>query len=358
MYFHHVGQHGYSIDQGCFKGSSFVTAKILDPRLIYIYQQEMHHGLDRNCSNVTNHVICSGSLQVAIGFKRQFLVALGFPCGHERALDVTFNISVTGYDDGEVPCTDWSQAFDELKPSIPSALNDAKAYCQTLYPQFSRWNGLGFSQYDFMNTYQYYIVGLPCYEHFNELVCSLLLPRCVNKTVYLSCADMCKELVEGCTKSHVYYNVSCTSLKSKSDPTGKHCNYKPCVCNEQILLPDNGRILHFGGGIAPNVTTIGCRNLYELSKPSFSATCGYDGFWHYSTNTGVSCDLILAYVIAVVIGIMMCFFTAMLAVIYRFRFGLQLKAFKYCSCCMCLCKCCKRLPDIDKEYDVFQSLPC
>ena len=153
----------------------------------------------------------------------------------------------------------------------------------------------------------------------------------------------------------LYYNVTCISLKNASDTSGKRCFNERCECDTTLLLPSNGRVVKYGGNVAPDVTTIRCDYLYQLSQPRLNATCGYDGKWHYSTTESVSCDLVVTYVIVIILCGCFALLVTCLLIMYKYRFDLKLYSYKYCSCCLCCCKCFRRFPESKKTYDTFIS---
>ena len=148
IYFHDVqNNNSAEKDAKCIN----TTANYgMDPRIIALSPAKVEVGLNRNCSKNGDYIVCVGALNVSIGFRHQFAATLGFECGQTQApLDVEFSINITGYNNGEIPCTDWSHALDELSPPFPPGLKRFIDICSAMYGKFSRWNGLGFSLYHF-----------------------------------------------------------------------------------------------------------------------------------------------------------------------------------------------------------------
>ena len=120
-------------------------------------------------------------------------------------------------------------------------------------------------------------------------------------------------------------------------------------------MPEHGEIIVNGGKYASDVTTVDCRPLYKLSVPEFTATCGYDGQWHYSSQRSAACELVIPYVIAIILCGCVVLLVVLLLIMYKYRFELKLYSYKYCSCCLCCCKCFRRFPESNKTNDTFLS---
>ena len=155
-----------------------------------------------------------------------------------------YDISITGYDSGEVPCTDWSDALDELDKPQPAGLTFFIDSCAQFYPTFSQWNGLAFSQADISEFYLGFVYGLQCYQRIDEFVCYSVFPKCQNGTVTQPCSDMCADIRQGCTSAELFYNVTCTSYNDRGNAAdGQPCFYESCQCDSPVLIPEHGAIV-------------------------------------------------------------------------------------------------------------------
>ena len=324
----------------------------IDPRFLVMSQKPVEVGLDRNCSENDGHIVCVGTFNMSMGFRSQFFASLGWPCGQtKRPLDVTFDLNVTGYNNGEIPCSDWSDALDQLNPPLPPGLIHVISRCSALYGKFSRWNSLGFSQYHFKLLYAYLISQPACYQKLPLLGCRSVLPECTDASIIEPCRDMCEELKHACAEK-IFYNVSCATLKYMAAPGGPKCFYESCECDTQMFLPANGKVISNGGNLATNVSEIGCQTFYRLNVPHLNATCGFDGNWHYSSN-GASCDVVIGYVVGAAVAGCSVIFMIVAVVIYKNRLKLKLAAFKYCKCGLFLFRCCRKKRPKDKVYHTF-----
>ena len=356
VYFRHVGQEdGFGTDKKCF-AKTFAKNFAFDPRLVPLSKRDHIPGSDKLCtlfvSGRTTKVKCTGTIKIAVAFPKHFYASVGFRCGHQSPLNVSFRINITSFPDQTVPCTNWSQALDELEQPLPLGLLELVDTCTNFYAKFSTWNLIGLSQLDlkymYMLTSQVFL--MTCYKYIEEMACRVIFPECTNNTVILPCTKSCHEFNSGCSpysslNGSVKFNFSCTSLedgnKTWPSPQHKRCVYRKIECLQEIKLPKNGKVVYANGTAPTSIRIISCfPSMFYYIKGSNTTVCGYNGVWHGLEET--ICDLIEVNVImCAVIGSGIIIVILMLLV-YRYRFEFRLLIYKYCPCWWLCCYCSHR----------------
>ena len=290
LYFRHIGQEsGYGTLNRCF-GRDFEMNYAIDARLITLSPFLQKAGLDRRCNVIDNgtKIHCKGSFDIGIGFNRSFYVTAGFRCGSQSPLDLNFTINVTSVTQHHVQCYDWSKAIDQLEQPIYPPFVKWIGQCSTYYPTFSRFNMLGLSQHGYLNMFFMLsqVLQSKCYQHLMEFACRSFFPEChaQQQTVTPSCKDTCLDFNQGCYDEFVgnasgpgpiiKFNVSCTSLAMKKDPSGFPCWYIPVQCSPKPDLDPHEYIRRQNGSTATSVANVTCGRLYESSSSPYGKyTC-------------------------------------------------------------------------------------
>ena len=346
----------------CFTGSRDDAFYDWDPKVFSVFPIVKHDGSGRDCYRSTDdpsQTICRGTINVTLGYASQFWITAGFACNYTSSIDLWYNVTLTGYADGEIPCVAWNNYFNEI-PVIPKTLQSfVIGQCSQFYAGVSRWSLDGFSQFDILTMHLMLLSGLPCYKHSIEYICRIMLPECRRNVIYMPCAEMCRDFVGGCTLP--YFAFGCTKFQNESSSTSKACVYTPTVCNSsQILLPPHSKAASQVAAHAhpTDVVDIECLPFYALSSANSSrlkVTCGFDGEWTLADGDVSSCQLSLWQVLLCTILLLLLVIVAVLALCYRYRFELRLLVFKYCSLFLCCFRMRKGRAKTERKYSAFIS---
>ena len=361
IHFRHANEeHEDDGDTKCF--SMTWQGLGLDSRSIVLSPVNTQSGLNKKCFVAQDRFICEGSIRTARAFDGHLHATLGYRCQRNirTVLDVEYNISITGYSAGEIPCTDWDDALDELQQPVPSGLTSFVNQCSVMYPRFSKWNIVGMTQHQLEAYHLFLLVEFPCYQRFLDIICRMVLPECSNGSVIFPCADMCWDFNTACDD---FTTLDCTVFKNSTDQQSSQCFNKPCSCKtSDIRLPSHAVIGsdHTGIQIATNVLQVHCQSPFATQKPIFNAACGYDGHWHYSSyDVASQCNPIdLTVIVAISIASMTIPMLAVVCccVLYRYWFRNR-----FCLTCLRIRRACFRIgipmddKDAPRSYDAFVS---
>ena len=350
VYFRHVGQEeGYGTAAGCY-GRDIVLNFAIDPRFIYLHRFTKKPGLDRECETSPDNatVTCSGSLNICIGFRRQFYTSIGYMCKPTIPLDINFTIEVVPIPENRVPCTNWSDAFDQLEQPMYPVLRNWIYGCSKIYSQYSRWNMIGLTQHGYFYVFLFaqHILRSHCYQHVFDTECRMIFPECRDGAIIQLCKDTCNDFNAGCSSlySNVNpgtvapsFNISCTSLGHLNDPDVGNCSYMPVTCAARPKLRENEVVLRQNGSVATSVADLGCTSWHTSHSHRIGrVTCGYNGQWSQEV---FPCNLMLPVVLSLVVVVTVALVVAVCYCVYKYIFELRLLTYKYCAPLLCFCRC-------------------
>ena len=279
LYFRHSGQKGYDSQKRCFDGNEFITNYSYDPRLVPLEEYSRIAGLDKECLVVNNSLNCVGTLKFAISQNVQWYVTVGFQCSQERALDLTFNLTLIAYK--KVTCNPINHAFGSLEGPIPLKLLGLRIWCSQYSANYSSFNVLGLHEYDFVRDFQIRsrAMDLNCYQYVPLLICGFLLPHCNDGIITLPCQEVCEDFKKGC-KSLANVMV-CNGLFSKD--SAKNCTYKPVECGPPPNITEHAEAEFTNGSTAGSIVNVNCKKGYiPYGDPIFR--CAFSGQWVYDED--------------------------------------------------------------------------
>ena len=201
---------------------------------------------------------CRGKVVVQDYIPRNFHLTFGFRCYWPRIhflQGLEYNISFSKQSNSTNVCINYSMLwYTESctrfynETSLPNLVGDEHVEQSVSYFKESVAYDALLLQYG------------TCYEHFSELVCYVLLPKCdrVNQQVTHPWIEMCRDIIEGCweklspliafrrpgwsvNRDRYYQLVNCDYLPSLHGSVP--CFYKPVTCDSRPDVTNGAAIL-------------------------------------------------------------------------------------------------------------------
>ena len=281
----------------CFHKSTGDTALTSN---FYIIMSEDFTG----CEPAGEYIVCAGATELYAAFPFSWNAGIGYVCGKEGILDMTFNFTFKQF----LPvCEELQHSFCEemfgynqtIFPNLFGEISQKKAVISNFVALGKRYVQL------FMEK------GLDlCYQPLAKFGCYPYLPRCVNGSHYIPCRQMCLEATQGCAKELKTYGQSifCGFYPPSLDPN--ICWYEPVTC-EKPQRPEFGSVVTNGTYLF-NTSQYFCNSGYELQGNSVRY-CMYSGKWNGSiprcllpvkiaTTAIISCSVIIVLIICVIMS--------------------------------------------------------
>ncbi len=141
-----------------------------------------------------------------------------------------------------------------------------------------------------------------CYQHFDELICRLLVPECNLKTNLVThpCQEMCKDFIDACWKTlerrmpkmvnlfpsvHEKFKIAskyedllnCTYLRSTNDSIS--CFYQPVMCPSPPEVPNAEIHLQRDQYHVKSLVEYSCINDQHQMEGNHTVMCLHSGKW-------------------------------------------------------------------------------
>ena len=309
------------------------TCRISEPRTrMELYTRDDHLNMQNNCSLVhfeqllndklyvaafdnvleespcrinTDHRICEGTKRIQDYIPRHYYFSFGIDCDHNGSLQgLSYNISILEQSN-DTKCSPMHRESMCMEyysyTSMPNLIGtdnikDAKAHMDT---------GMGYISFIENNFGR-----KPCYQHYQEVICYLLLPECdtsVNSTMLIPpCKEACSEMFTACHEdmafafdilsqrdSHLSRVKTMLNMHAQKLSELVGCNYLPSVeesipCFYKPVFCDNPKnitnavIMNYNrskiGFNLPSEIEYSCVNNTQM-KGKNKRTCLYSGEW-------------------------------------------------------------------------------
>ena len=245
----------------------------------------------------TDTVDCRGKVVVQDYIPRNFHLTFGFRCYWPRIhflQGLEYNISFSKQSNSTNVCITYSM--------LRYTESCTRFYNETSLPNLVGDEHVEQSVSYFKESVAYNALLLEygtCYEHFSELVCYVLLPKCdrVDQQVTHPCREMCRDIIEGCweklspliafrrpgwrvNRDRYYQLVNCDYLPSLHGSVP--CFYKPVTCDSPPDVTNGAAILSITQKevyTLHDVVQYACVNETLKIVGNESAVCLYSGKW-------------------------------------------------------------------------------